>query len=73
MTDVTRQNAEEVEVHHWYIDASDLQIKPGDPYPVSLTTDLGNGRPFVFRHFDANQTAVYEQEFGCLVLKVWND
>jgi hypothetical protein len=70
---ITRENAHEVEVHQWCIDASELGLAPGDHYPVSLPTDLGNRQPFLFQHFDGNQTAVYEQQAGCLVLKVWND
>jgi hypothetical protein len=53
---ITSRNAQELEVHQWYVDAS-----------------LGNGQPFEFQRFDGNQTAVYKQSFGCLVLKVWND
>jgi hypothetical protein len=70
---ITRKNAQELETHRWYIDASELGIAPGAAYPAQIDTDLGNGRPFIFVKFDGNQTAIYEQEFGALHLKVWND
>ena len=66
-------NAQEMGVHQWYADASAIGIKPGGEYPAAIETTLGNGRPFVFRHFDGNWTATYWQELGCLTLKVWND
>lgn len=73
MTLVNETNAQELEVHKWYIDASELEIKPGAAYPAELKTNLGNGQPFVFQAFDNNGTAAYSQAAGCLTLKVWND
>ena len=70
---IDSSNAHEIEVHQWSADASELGIPPGSRYPAQFETMLGNGQPFVFQRFDANQTAVYAQAMGCLTLKVWND
>jgi len=34
---------------------------------------LGNGQPFAFRYYDAGGTAYYDQGFGCVRIKLWND
>jgi hypothetical protein len=61
----------EVEVHRWTIDASQLGLRPG-ACPRILQTVLGNGRPFLFVR--TNEMGwVFEQELGCLTLRVWND
>lgn len=70
---IDSNNAHELEVHQWYADASELGIRPGSQYPAQIETTLGNARPFLFRHFDTNWTATYQQELGCLTLKVFND
>jgi hypothetical protein len=70
---IDSSNAQELEIHQWYADASTLGFKPGERYPAQLATDLGNRQPFVFQRFDGNQTAIYSQALGCLTLKVWND
>jgi hypothetical protein len=57
----------------WIIDASDLELPPGKPYPNSLETTLGNGHPFIYVDIDEDRTAKYRQEFGILSLYVFND
>jgi len=73
MEKITSQNAMELEVHRFGIDASDLGIRPGAAYPKTLPTNLGNGQSFLFHKFDGNGIALYRQELGCLTLEVFND
>ena len=64
----------EFELHRFCVEASDLGIKAGQPFPRSIDTDLGNGQPFQFvRTQDEGFTYVYAQQFGCTFLHVFND
>jgi hypothetical protein len=51
--------------------ASDLRLQPGHR-PVSIQTVMGNGLNFQLVEADDN-TWVYHQEMGCLVLTIYND
>ena len=68
---IDSKNAREHEVHQWSTEASDLRLPPGC-WPGSISTELGNGQPFIFQTFDG-KCAFYRQALGCLTLKIWND
>lgn len=70
-TNVTNDNAHEFEVHQFITEASQLGLVPGE-WPTFLSTDLGNGRPFVKQYWTGEGTVLYRQEFGCITLKVLN-
>jgi hypothetical protein len=54
--------------------ASDLGLSPVNPFPTTLTTDLGNGQPFVLAKLSEDcSTAQYRQAFGNLTLSIFND
>lgn len=58
-------------VHQFYADASDLGVPPG-PYPQSLSTNLGNGQPFVLQRYVPG-AGLYKQSMGCITLHMFND
>jgi hypothetical protein len=62
---------EEVELHHFVTDASDIGIPPG-PFPMRIETDLGNGQPFLLVRSEGD-SARYAQSLGCIQLTVFND
>lgn len=76
MAQVTKDNASEHQVHEWIAEASDLGLRPGQ-WPVELTTDLGNGLPFIREWLgrDDEEVArvIYRQANGCIQLTVLND
>jgi hypothetical protein len=53
-------------------EASMLGLAPGE-WPDAFDTDMGNGRPFILIKVDRDGTRIYRQDFGGLVLRVWND
>ena len=73
---VSHHNATEQEIHHFYADASDLCLPPGE-FPEELNTVLGNCLPFQrqsVRSVDGDIGCVdYEQANGCLRLTIFND
>jgi hypothetical protein len=62
----------EYSTHKFSVEASTLGLPPG-LLPSSIETDLGNGRPFQLMRFTADGGGVYNQEFGCISLRVLND
>lgn len=72
MPTVNSNETTEVAPHRFVTEASELGLAPGD-WPTSLTTNMGNGQPFILRTRRADGSAVYEQRFGCLSLHVLND
>lgn len=70
---VTNENASEEKLHHWVTEASTLGLRPGE-VPSSMETDLGNRRPFLLvEHRVQGSAWMYQQEFGCIFLTVFND
>lgn len=75
--EVTRDNATENAPYCFTTFASDLGLRAGQ-WPATLTTVLGNGRPFVKKSALHNnggdlEHVTYRQELGCTVLTVYND
>jgi hypothetical protein len=68
---VTAQIVDTIKPNHYEVDASDLRIIPGE-MPITLETNLGNGRPLVCKSFDGN-LARYQQSAGVVFLNVYND
>jgi hypothetical protein len=65
-------NANESNWMNWAAEASELGLPVGH-WPASLDTTLGNKLPFTFDKFiHDSQAAVYKQQFGALVLTVFN-
>lgn len=63
--------------YHYVGEASNAGLRPGQ-WPSTLETDLGNGRRLVrerpVRDSAGELIAVeYRQEFGCVVVKLFND
>lgn len=52
-------------------EASTLGLKPG-VVPTRLHTDMGNTRDFILQRYD-EEKFVYEQQWGCISLHVYND
>ena len=61
-----------LELNKFGQEASTLRLPPGS-WPKSFTTNMGNKQPFVWRLFDRDGSAHYNQQFGCIQLVVWND
>lgn len=72
MPQVNSNESTEVAPHRFVTEASTLRLAPGD-WPTSLTTNMGNGQPFIIRTRRTDGSAVYHQRFGCLSLHVLND
>ena len=53
------------------VEASTLAIPPGLIIQL-ISTDLGNGEPFLWKRTSSDGTQVYLQRFGCLWLHVLN-
>ena len=61
----------EMRPHHFTLEASTAGLPPG-VVPQTITTTLGNGRPF--RLVWADESVFnYRQELGCLTLDIFND
>lgn len=56
----------------YLIEASDLGLPPGI-WPITVTTDLGNGRPCKLVGNQPDGTHVYLQEFGVTRIAILND
>lgn len=69
---ITSEHVTEIAGGSLVTEASTLGLPPGQ-WPHSLKTNLGNGRPFLKVGWDANDSALYDQEFGCTRLVVLND
>lgn len=73
---VSRDNPNLVESapHHFTLFASDERISPVGfvTLPSVVSTDLGNGQPFLVHTRDGGEI-VYRQQFGCIQLTIWND
>lgn len=74
---VTNENADEVDVHRFASEASDLRLKPGE-WPAQLQTNLGNGLPFIQVGQIISPAGEfggcrYRQANGCISLSVFND
>jgi hypothetical protein len=72
--DVSRKLHEptEYELGKFCVEASDLRLPLTGRWPMQLTTDLGNGQPFLIKSVSA-ESAVYMQGNGCIQLTVFND
>ena len=69
---IDTSNATESKWHAWATEASELGLPVGQ-WPASLDTTLGNKLPFTFDKFiHDGQVAIYKQQFGALVLTVFN-
>lgn len=68
---VNADNAREFEPHKFSAFASDLGLAPGQ-WPATLSTDLGNGNPFLISH-NNGEGYVYLQQLGCIRLVIFND
>lgn len=69
--DVPRGVPVEQKLHHFFAEASELGIQPGQ-VPTRLTTDLGNGNDFLLIDYSDHRFE-YTQSLGCIKLTVWND
>ena len=59
-------------LHRFDAEASSLGLPPGR-VPSSIEVDqLGNGRPFLLAKMD-EEAFVFEQEFGCVTITIYND
>ncbi len=73
---ITSRDVDEVELHHFVTEASDIGIRPG-AWPDIIPTTLGNSHGFCFEDFDwidgEVAAANYKQANGCISLYVLND
>jgi hypothetical protein len=71
---ITSDMIEEIEVHTFVAEASDLGWRPWrGEWPRKVeTTGIGNGLAFLLWSATADK-ATYRQANGCIVLKVFND
>lgn len=59
------------DVHEFYCDASDVGFPVGK-WPARLSTGMGNGHDLLL-HATTDEYAIYRQEYGAIVLRVFND
>ena len=71
---VTGSNTQRIGEHHVCTEASTIGLAPG-AWPRELTTDLGNGHPFVMIEPQVTDGGgyAYRQRAGILLLTVFND
>jgi hypothetical protein len=70
---IDTSNATESDWMNWAAEASELGFPVGE-WPSSIATSIGNKLPFTFDKFTHDgQAAIYKQQFGALVLTVFND
>lgn len=74
---ITAQNAREFEPHRFSTEASDIGLVAGY-FPSELSTTLGNHHPFVRATKKLSPDGdlmwvTYNQRFGCISLRVYND
>ena len=69
---VHRDSVTEWEIHKYCVEASSLRWPPGY-FPKVIETNLGNGEAMYLERVDENQTHVYRQSLGCIILEVFND
>ncbi len=73
---VTFKNATEIGDFRFVVEASTLDLPPGD-FPFKLPTEIGNKQSFIRQGhlYCENQVTgfSYRQELGCLTLIVLND
>lgn len=74
---LTEAHVEPAGPHLFTAEASELEhTRKG--WPTAIPTNMGNGQPFIrsTRKVDGEGDTLwvtYRQEFGCLVLRVFND
>lgn len=68
-----RDQLREYKQHRFHIDASEIGLAPGTPFPQQIETNAGNGAPFILREFSAEAGALYWQQHGCITLLIFND
>jgi hypothetical protein len=74
---ISTLNAHETEAHRFVAFAPEVGMAPG-VFPETFETTLGNGRPFVKFRLECRPdgeviAAVYKQDMGCIVLRIFND
>jgi hypothetical protein len=66
----------EYEVHKFSVEASDIQLKPGE-WPRTIATTLGNGMVFIAQYREVRDGDLlwvdYLQGNGCIWLRIYND
>lgn len=62
----------EEKVHQFITEASSLGL-PAGSFPVLLQTELGNGLPLLRWRRQPDDSVIYTQQYGCVVLVVLND
>ena len=74
MFNIDRNNEALTEVSpaHFCAEAAELRWEPGD-CPAVVETNLGNGQPLILQEVTKLGDIRYTQEFGCVVLDVFND
>lgn len=64
----------EVRAHLFVTEASTLGVLCGEEWPaeIPVVQNFGNGRPLVCKQL-VHGCGVYQQEFGCILVKVFDD
>jgi hypothetical protein len=59
--------------HQYTAFASDLGLRPGEwPPALPVAADFGNGLSLVPIHYRAERV-LYKQQFGCVLVAIFND
>jgi hypothetical protein len=70
---VKDQLVTEERLHHFFTEASDIQVDRTKGVPLSFETELGNGLRFVLLADSCADVWEYKQLYGCIYLTVFND